>query len=82
VPFAHVPLSWKLFWVKSYLIKQCREDVNKTFSILQTSGPHPGAQLDFYETIDRLLDKISNESDTLEPPYTMLPFDCERRLFI
>ena len=34
-------------------------------SILQSPGPHPSAQLDFYETIDRLLDEISNESDTL-----------------
>jgi hypothetical protein len=58
--------------VKSYLIKQCREDVNKTFSISQTTGPPSGAQLVFYETIDRLLDQISNESDTLEPPTVKL----------
>jgi hypothetical protein len=61
--------------VKSYLTKQCREDVNKTFSILQT--PHPGAQLDFYESIDRLLDQISNESDTLEPPTVKLKLAAE-----
>ena len=58
--------------VKSYLIKQCRKNVNKTFSILQTPGPHPGAQLDFYETIDRLLDELSNEGDTVEPPTVKL----------
>jgi hypothetical protein len=38
-------------------------------SILQTPGPHPSAQLDFCETIDRLLDEISNESDTLWTTY-------------
>jgi hypothetical protein len=30
---------------------------------------HPSAQLDFYETIDRILDEISNESDTLWTTY-------------
>ena len=47
--------------VKSYLIKQCREDVNKTFSILQTPGPHPGAQLDFYETIETFRQNIKRK---------------------
>lgn len=49
--------------VKSYLIKQCRENLNNIFSIKQTPGLHPGAQLDLFETLDRLLINLNLPND-------------------
>ena len=50
--------------VKSYFIKQCRENLNNIFSIKQTPGLHPGAQLDLFETLDRLLINLNLPNDS------------------
>ena len=50
--------------VKSYLIKQCRENLNNIFSIKQTPGLHSGAQLDLFETLDRLLINLNLPNDS------------------
>ena len=36
---------------KSYLVKQCRSNVNALFTISRTPGKHPGAQLNFKEEL-------------------------------
>lgn len=54
-------------WLNLTLLNNVGKLSTRFFSILQTPGPHPGAQLDFFETIDRFLDEISNESGTFEP---------------
>ena len=36
---------------RSYLIKQCKDDLNKLCHITATPGPAPGAQLDFVEEL-------------------------------
>ena len=44
----------------SYLIKQCRQDLNRLWSILRTSGECPGAQLNFREELHHQLSKQVN----------------------
>lgn len=42
---------------RSYLIKQCRQDLNKMYSISRTPGEWPGAQLSFKNELDHQLSK-------------------------
>ncbi|CAC5407717.1 unnamed protein product [Mytilus coruscus] len=63
--------------VKSYLIKQCRENINNTFSILKTPGLHQGAQLHLSETLDRLLDTITNIDGSTEIQTVQLKFAAD-----
>lgn len=50
--------------VRYYLIKQCRDNIINTFSILKTRGSCPGAQLHVFETLDSLLENgQSSEND-------------------
>ena len=36
---------------RSYLIKECRSNLNSTFHITRTPGKHPGAQMSFKEEL-------------------------------
>lgn len=45
---------------RSYLIKQCRQDLNKLYSISRTPGEWPGAQLSFMEELHYQLSKQVN----------------------
>ena len=48
------------FPVKSYLIKQCRSDLNKQVKISTTPGLAPGAQYSFKELLtDKVRDMVS-----------------------
>jgi myosin heavy subunit len=42
---------------RSYLIKQCRQDLNKVYSISRTPGEWPGAQLSFKDELNHQLSK-------------------------
>ncbi|CAB3985452.1 Hypothetical predicted protein [Paramuricea clavata] len=42
---------------RSYLIKQCRQDLNKVYSISRTPGEWPGAQLSFKDELNHRLSK-------------------------
>lgn len=42
---------------RSYLIKQCRQDLNKVYSISRTPGEWPGAQLSFTDELNHQLSK-------------------------
>ncbi|CAB4001807.1 Hypothetical predicted protein [Paramuricea clavata] len=42
---------------RSYLIKQCRQDLNKVYSISRTPGEWPGAQLSFKDKFNHQLSK-------------------------
>lgn len=42
---------------RSYLIKQCRQDLNKVYSISRTPGEWPGAQLSFKNELNHQLSK-------------------------
>lgn len=49
------------FPVKSYLIKQCRSDLNKQVKISTTPDLAPGVQYSFKELlIDKVKDMVSN----------------------
>lgn len=54
--------------VKSYLIKQFRENLYNMFSMKQTPGLHPGAQLHLFETLDRLLINLNLPNDSRNIP--------------
>ena len=45
---------------RSYLIKQCRHDLNKVYSISRTPGEWPGAQLNFKNELSHQLSKQVN----------------------
>lgn len=49
----------------SYLIKQCRQDLNQLWSISRTSGEWPGAQLSFKEELHYQLSKQVNICTTI-----------------
>ena len=54
--------------VRSYLVKQCSEAINKTISISRTPGSSPGAQMNVLEMLDTLLDKLQEtENDDTVP---------------
>lgn len=42
---------------RSYLIKQCRQDLNKVYSISRTPGEWPGTQLSFTDELNHQLSK-------------------------
>ena len=42
---------------RSYLIKQCRNDLNLIFHIARTPGKHPGAQMNFKDELRRQIHK-------------------------
>ena len=47
--------------IRSYLVKQCRENINKTIIISQTPGPCNGAQMSLPDVLDKLIiENLSN----------------------
>ena len=45
---------------KSYLIKQCRDQINSTCLIKSTPGPEPGAQVSFREALANKLRQLAS----------------------
>ena len=60
---------------RSYLIKQCRDDINKICNITQTPGNSTGAQMCLHETLERLLGQHVNSSE--ECPIIQLKFAAD-----
>lgn len=57
--------------IRSYLVKQCRRSINGMCQISKTPGESPGAQLNFMETLEQTLEKISSEQSD-SPPIVLL----------
>lgn len=57
--------------IRSYLVKQCRQSINGMCQISKTPGESPGAQLNFMETLEQTLEKISSEQSD-SPPIVLL----------
>ncbi|CAC5380027.1 unnamed protein product [Mytilus coruscus] len=59
---------------RSYLIKQCRQDINDICTITQTPDKSPSAQLTLKETLDRLLTRHDIE---VEIPVIQIKFAAD-----
>ncbi|CAB4041932.1 Hypothetical predicted protein, partial [Paramuricea clavata] len=47
---------------RSYLIKQCKNDINKPCDITRTPGPAEGAQLDFLKELESVIQNQINQN--------------------
>lgn len=61
---------------KSYLVKQCRGELNKLIHVTRTPGKDPGVQLSFREELVYQLEKISHAVHLFikKSIYTVYPF--------
>ena len=64
---------------RSYLIKQCRQDLNKLYSISRTPGEWPGAQLSFKDELhNQLLKQVKYCISSFSPQPRFSPLPCDK----
>ena len=65
-PFVHELSMLVNGMPRSYLIKQCRDNINSSCTVKPTSGPEPGAQISFKESLINKLNSLVSISFNLK----------------